>query len=182
MSSTTGDEAHEAFSPLPLSPPSSASSHSPPAQAYNDVSDAMLAEEKRMKQAGKSEDRNARNGGQKGWEDAPAEEKKQANEQLDYLINKAQVSRKGRPRLCRLHYVALNLAYLNHCLTSPTDLRRCYERQTSTQRRSCQGITSTRSGSNERPDSFQGSLSGKERRRQIYSWRNASGLGSRRQR
>lgn len=69
----------------------------------------MLAEEKRMKHAGKSEDRYARNGGQKGWEDAPAEERKAANEQLDYLINKAQVSRNWKTRLCRLYCVALIL-------------------------------------------------------------------------
>lgn len=112
MSSATGDEAHEAISPLPSSPPSSAPSHSPPAQAYNDVSDTMLAEEKRMKQAGNSEDRYARKGGQKGWEDAPAEKKQIANKQLDYLIHKAQVSRRREPRLCWLHYIALDLAQL----------------------------------------------------------------------
>ena len=95
MTPATGDEAHEAVSSLPSSPPSSAPSESPSVQAYNDVSDTMLAEEKRMKQASKFEDRNARKEAQKGWEDAPAEDKQIANKQLDYLIHKAQVSEKG---------------------------------------------------------------------------------------
>ncbi|KAA6410036.1 MAG: hypothetical protein FRX48_06650 [Lasallia pustulata] len=91
MTPATGDEAHEAISSLPSSPPSSAPSDSPPPQAHNDVSDAMLAEEKRMKQASKVKDRNAREEARKEWHDAPAEDKQFANKQLDYLIHKAQI-------------------------------------------------------------------------------------------
>lgn len=99
MTPATGDDALEAVSSLPSTPPSSAPSDSPPAQAYNDVSDVMLAEEKWMKQASKSEDQNARMEAQKAWEDAPAEDKEIANKQLDYLIHKAQVSEKGNLHL-----------------------------------------------------------------------------------
>lgn len=95
MTPATGDEAHEAISSLPSSPPSSAPSDSPPPQAHNDVSDAMLAEEKRIKQASKVKDRNAREEARKEWHDAPAEDKQFANKQLDYLIHKAQVSEEG---------------------------------------------------------------------------------------
>lgn len=95
MSPATGDEVHEALPSLASSPPSSVPSHSPPAQAHNDISDTMLAEEKRMKQARQLANQNARKGGRKDRKDAPAEDVSIANTQLDYLISQAQVSEKG---------------------------------------------------------------------------------------
>ena len=100
---TTVGEADAAVSSLPSSPPSSAPSDSPPAQAYNDVTEAMVAEEKRMKQASKAKERNARKRAQREWKDA-AEDQDTVQKQLNYLVNKAKVSYN---QTCPIQTVAL---------------------------------------------------------------------------